>query len=345
MRGAILRLFRDDEDTDLVNDTISDAIESLWRSILLVNLGQFMGGPITNLTFAAGAERMTIVNVADPVAGPTVTTAAGGPLPNRTILYNLTYVTDSGSETNAFATPVMANVALNFLSTVAPPSYPNVPTGNPQPGNPLGYNVYASFDALAPTTPDPSNLRLQNSVPIPFNVKWQEPGTGVDMSGGLPPTSNTTADNIFYIRLMEVQNPDQTWTRWESGRIDDLLMQRMSSRIANTSSAYANYAYDFINGNTVEIRPAAGTTLNPRYFYVIKPRRLKYDRSQIPFPNLAHQEFIKQYALNILYRSVQEFTAASMALNASEKVRQEILEGLNTQQTSRQKNITPYFGR
>lgn len=360
MRRQLITYLKDDEDIQLCNDAINDAIESLWQSCILIHLGQFMGGPVANLQLAAGSERVTLVSISDPVQltgaqFSTVAQAVGPPpLPLRNAIYCITYVTESGSETIpdyegqgnpvGNGTPLAEVVPAGFQSIITPPSYPNIPFPSyPPSANPIGYNVYAAV-AIG-VAPDPNGMVKQNgNLPIPFNQRWTELPSGIIIPGQSPspPIVNNTADNIFFVRVLEVQNQDQTWTRWSAGSLDGLMMDRMVKRIAAQSS-YERYAYDFVNGNTLEIRPALGQTLSPRYFFVVKPRRLLYDSAFIPFTNLPYTEFIKMFAGAQCLRSVREYTAASQADSAAERSKLDILKGLNVQATSKQKNITPYF--
>jgi len=356
MRRQVISYLKDDEDPQLVNDAIADSIESLWLSCIKIHLGQFLGGPVQNLNLAQGTERTTLYVIPDPpqMLNSLVTQIANGTgQPNllaRTFFFNVTDTTESGSETNidylgvdgntGNGSPLSFNAAAGNLCQVVPFGAPNIPTGIP-----YGWNLYASVANGAPGTPDPANMVRQNSVPIMFNRAWTEPAGGILTVGDpdlFPPTLNGTADNIFYIRVLEVQNPDQTWTRWTAGNLDGLLMDRAVKQLA-PATTYQRYAYDFVNGNTLELRPALGQTLSPRYFFVVKPRRLIYDLAVIPFQNLPYTEFVKLFSAAQCRRSVHEYTAASQDANAAETARISILEGLNLQATVKQKSITPYF--
>lgn len=327
-KAEVTRYHKETEDPDLLTDAINDAIESLWRSILLVSLGQFLGGPVTNLSIAAGSERQQIVSIADPTVAPVPGMVVDGQLPARTIDVEYTLVTESGSETNPSPLGTV-NVLINNILDVPPPAYVS---------GAIGWNCYACLHD--------GRMALQNDEPLGFSQHYQEPDdTGISDAPDLPspPTTNNTADNIFYIRMIQVQNPDSTWNTWQAGNLDDLLMTRASRQIASTST-YQGYAYDFVNGNTIEVRPALGTTLNPRYFFVVKPRRLRYDNAIIPFTNISASEFIKIYAEATLDLSNKEFTSYGIKSRKVEAIRAEILQGLNTQATTKQKTITPYFG-
>lgn len=333
MMAAVTRFHKEDEDPNFLIDAINDAIDSLWRSILLVNLSQFMGGPVTNLTIAAGAERASIVSITDPTVAPVIAPFVDGTLGAHTITGCYTYITESGSETLPSPTTTLL-IAANSVAQITPPAYNN----SFDPGI-VGWNFYADLSGGA-------RLAKQNGEPIDIYTKWTEPsdtGTVEAPDAPRPPNSNTTADNIFYIRTLEVQNPDSTWTTWHAGNLDDLLMRR-ASRDIGAATTYQGYAYDVLNGNTIEIRPAAGMTYNPRYFYVKKPRRLRFQSSLIPFTNFNASEFVKAYTEGQLCLSNHEYTASERNFARANNVRQEVLLGMNTQATTKQKTITPYFG-
>jgi hypothetical protein len=327
MKAMITRYHKEQEEGDLLTDAVNDAVESLWRSILLVSLGQFMQGPVTNLQIAAGAERAKIVSIADPTVAPITTETAGGTLASRTIDFTYTLVTESGSET--LPSPIGSiTTTLNFLAQCSPPAYVS---------GAIGWNVYACLHDGRPAK--------QNDSPLLFSTTYQEPeDTGIIDAPNLPspPNENGTADNIFYIRLMQVQNPDGTYTTWQAGNIDDLLLLRASRSIA-AASTYQSYAYDVLNGSQLEVRPAAGQTLTPRYFFVVKPRRMLYDNATLPFTNISATEFLKMYSDAKLDLSNHEYTGYNLKSSAAERIRLEIVQGLNTQATAKQRTITPYF--
>ena len=330
LKAMITRYHKEQEKDDLLTDAANDAIESLWRNVLLVALSQFMAGPITTLTMAAGSERASIISIPDPIVAPTCSDVAGGALPLRNADVVYTFVTESGSETLPSPinnTPVLINTLLN----VAPPDVAD------QPGTPIGWNVYVGDHG--------TRLVRQNDEPLGPNDTWVEPAlTGYSNSPLLPPApvSNTTGDNIFYVRVLQVQNTDGTWTTWQAGDIDGLLMSRASRSIASTST-YQGYAYDVFNGNTIEVRPALGATLNPRYFNVVKPRRLLYANAPLPFSNFSYIEYLKMYADAALDLSNHEYTGYGIKNRKAAGILQEILQGLNTQATAKQKTITPFF--
>lgn len=327
LKAMITRYHKENENEDLLTDAANDAVEALWRNVLLVALGQFMSGPVTNLTIAAGSERQTIVSIPDPtVALTTGFINNTSPIP-RVIDIAYTLVTESGSET--LLSPV---ASFNVLAGSG------IQSGQPAfAAGALGWNMYACLHD--------GRMARQNAEPIPFSQSYFEPAdTGITDAPDAPspPTTNGTADNIFYIRVMQVQNSDGTWTTWQAGEIDGLLMARATRSIASASS-YQGYAYDIFNGSTVEIRPAAGQTLNPRFFYVVKPRRMLFNNALLPFSNFSYIEYLKMYADAALDLSNHEYTGYGIKSKKAAGILQEVLQGLNTQATTKQKTITPYF--
>ena len=189
IRTEILGWLRGDwsltADQSIVNAAINDSIEKAWIGMMQVQLARFVGAdsPVT-FTLPSGAERVQLVNIVDPTVGPTLGQVAGGALAGRTINCALTYVTESGTETLPSPTTQLV-VNANNLLTAQLANQANIL-------NAIGWNLYA---AVAPDT----NLALQNQDPIPFNIVFQEPNTGVvdyAASQQTVPLKNTTADNI-----------------------------------------------------------------------------------------------------------------------------------------------------
>lgn len=331
LKAMITRYHKEQEDDDLLTDAANDAIEALWRNVLLVALGQFMGATPKTLNIAAGSERATIISISDPIAAPTLGQVAGGALNSRTIVGSYTFVTESGSETLQSGTATFIVGGANLLTSQSP-AYP---TNGDQP---IGWNFYAGIV-------DVTRMAKQNGEPLAFGQTFQEPAdTGIQIApdSPSPPTVNNTADNIFYIRVLQVENTDGTWTTWQAGEIDGLLMSRATRSIAS-SSTYQGYAYDVFNGNTIEVRPALGATLSPRYFYVVKPRRIIYNKALLPFSNFSYLEFLKMYADAALDLSNHEYAGYGIKSKKAAGILQEVLQGLNTQATVKQKTITPFM--
>lgn len=320
-----------------VNDAINDAVESLWNSLVLAVLSIFMQGPVS-VQIAGGAERAQLVSIPDPTVLPTAANVTGGTLPAITYQVAYSYVTSSGSETNI--SPVLAFARL--LNNLASISIPVTDIADA-----IGWNLYIGTDTL--------NLCKQNAVPIPIQASppatpilqqtYMEPLTGfvVSPNGPLPPTENTTADNLSYIRHLEFQIPTNGgYMAYNQGDIDSIMMRRFAGSIA-TSSPYQSYAWDLINQRQLEIRPAAGATFTPRYFFVAKPRRMAFPNSPLPFPTIPSTEFIKCHALGELFLSLHEYEAGDRWDAKSEKRRIEAVRAVSQMNYNLNDRVTPYL--
>lgn len=325
MRARIADWLDEDVSDSKVNDAINDAIESLWQSIILVQLSQFMGGP-TTASFAASSERAQVISVADPTVAPTLGQVAGGALAGGNVFVAFTLVTESGSETLISPTAQLVLLANNLLQ-VTSPAYDS---------GALGYNVYVGASA--------ARLGLQNAAPIPFGTAWTEPEDGYvevpDAPG--PPTENTTSDNIFYIRHMEVRTPDSSYKAWNQADIDSLMFRRAAAAIA-TDSPYQNYYFDFINGRTIELRPAAGGAVVPRYFFINRPRRLRFDNAQIPFNNMPHELFVRCFAISLIKLSLEEFASSTAWSQQADKAKADVIRAVDQMNKGKDMTITPYL--
>jgi hypothetical protein len=333
MKARVVRWARETIDDDLAADAVNDAIESLWLALVQVNLSSFVGGPVQNVSFAAASERATVVSITDPTATLTVGMVAGGNIASRTWICGYTYVTESGSETKPSPT-TQATIPANNLARITPP---------PFVAGAIGWNLYVGDSQL--------DMGLQNDSPIDFahqpdqvGAFYTEPDGGfqVQPDSQSPPTTNNTADDIFYVKVLEVQNPDTTWTRWQGAALEDLLMSRAEKSIA-TQSTYTPYCYDLVNGSTFEIRPAAGQTLNPRYFYTKKPRRLRFDKSLLPFSQYAGSvECIGDRALGKVQAALKEYEGAQYWEENAARREMQIMQALNLQNRQRVQTITPF---
>lgn len=327
MKARVARWSRESIDDLLAEDAVNDGVESLWLSLVTINLSSFVGGPVQNPVFAAASERASIVSLADPVAAPTINFVVEGALPIRGVVGGYTLVTESGSQTLLSPT-TSATIPANSIANMVSPAFVSGAIG--------WYPYMGSVNG---------RLALQSDAPIPFGTNWTEPDTGFidDPGRPTPPTQNLTADDIFYIKVLEVQNSNGTWTRWQGQALEGLMMERMEKTIANTST-YMPYCYDFINGHTVEIRPAAGATLTPRYFYTQKPRRLRFANSPLPFSQYAGAtEYVGDYALSKIMMGLKEFDSAQGFRASAETLKIAILESANLQNRSRATRITPYL--
>jgi hypothetical protein len=317
-----------DADLPLVNSKINNALESVWMAMMKIALARFFGSdsPVT-FTLAAGAQRVQLVSIADPTIAPTGVTVAGGALPGRTYALSYTYVTESGSETNPSPVQNLV-VAGNFLAQIPAPAEPT--------NGAFGWNLYAGV----------ANPALQNQQPLPFGVAFTEDPEGFDdypENQQLPPTSNQTADNISYITHLEIQTSDTTLHAYNQNDIDSLTMRGFAATLSSASE-YQSYAWDLINGRTIEIRPPAGTTLTPRYFYVAKPRRLRYDQAEIPYQSIAGvHEYLTNKAIADLKLTLDEYLSSQAYTAAAGAVKGEILTSLAQENWQKNTRVTPFL--
>ncbi|HDY64690.1 MAG TPA: hypothetical protein ENH84_00455 [Phycisphaerae bacterium] len=404
MKAEVTRWLRETIDPDLCKEAINDAVESLWQSLILVQLSNFMGGPVT-VNFASGDERATIVSIPDPTTAPTATDVGPGPDLGTTISdintvrtigraalgmvvdehEGRTLVITSGvsnGETRVVksntATTITIEDADRDLNTTAGDTFIVIPAGavpprtyslsytlatesgsetlespvlthGPTPGGTLvevaspafaekalGWNLYAGQTA--------GRRARQNDEPLPFGIPFQEPASGFLDEPELPspPTENSTADDVFYIRKLEILTEDGTYHAWTLADIDSQLLRRASHTLSSTSK-FQNYYYDFVNQRTLELRPAAGQALDPRYFFIQKPRRMRFDNAALPFESIPHIAFIRYHALNLLFLTNHEYQASSAWEDKAERERTRILLAVNQQNDPKHRTVTPYL--
>lgn len=323
-----------DSDVPLVNAKINNALEAVWMAMMKVALARFFGSdsPV-NFTIAQGAQRVQLVSIADPTVAPVAVGVAGGALPGRTYQLFYTLVTESGSETNLSPVTVLV-VGGNNLAQITAPAEPS--------GGAFGWNLYAGVN----------NPALQNQQPLPFGANFTEPITGFQdypASQQLPPTSNQTADNLAYITHLELVQTDTTIRAFNQYDIDSLAMRGLARTLASASE-YQTYAWDLINGRTIEIRPPAGSTFSanaiptPRYFYIAKPRRLRYDQAEIPYQFISGvHEFLTNKAIADLKLVLDEYLASQAYNQAAQGGKQEILTALAQENWAKNTRIEPYL--
>jgi hypothetical protein len=305
IRQSVLNWLRGDytasTDIPTLNEAINDALSKIWNKMIITQYERFMG-PTSPLTFVApiGAQRVTLTSIADPTVPLPLTTILGGALGTRTYQIQYTYVTESGSETNpsAIQSLTIPSLSIGAFGLPAPPSTPA-----------FGWNLYSSGASnLA------SNIVLQNQNPLPLNIGFVEPFAGFQDYGSpnydqLPPTANATGDNIAWIEHMEIQTSDTLFRAWNQMGIDASLMRGYAATLSSASE-YQRYAWDLINGNIVEFRPILGSTFNPRYWPIVKVRRLAYDQAEMPYMNInGVREFIVSRAVADLKLGVDEYIA------------------------------------
>ena len=336
-----------DTDLPLVNASINDATEDIWNAMMPVALARFFGldSPVT-FTLPSGAERVQLVSIADPTAPPVVAGVAGGALGGRTYLVAYTYVTESGSETLPSPTTSQAIGANNLGQVTAP-----APVGNA-----IGWNCYVSVSNNA------ALMGLQNQQPLPFGVPFnetpvgfvdypgaqQQPGAVQSSSQATPastivPSENTTADNISWLVHMEVRTSDTLLRSWNQYDIDSELFRRYGRQLSSASE-YQTYVWDVINGNRLEIRPAAGQQFTPRYFYIAKPRRLRYDQATIPYTNISGvHEYIVNKAISRLKLGVEEYAANQAWAGEAAQVKAGIIQALTQELWNKNMRIAPHL--
>jgi hypothetical protein len=318
-----------DED-NIVNESINDAIESIWMIMMQVQLAKFFGAdsPVT-INLAQGTERYKIVSIADPIVAPAVNQIAGGILSDA-IQFSVgyTFVTESGSQTNISPLTVTPNRTANNVFQVVSPA---------NPGTSFGYNVYAG---------PAGQLALQNQQPIPFGTNYTEPVTewqGYPTFEQVPPIVNNTADNLSWIRHMEIRHSDGTLKAWNQFDIDSPAMRSMAA-IIPTASEYQSYIWELTGNGTLEFRPTLGTSFSPRYWYVSKPRRLRYDQAQVPYVSIMGvHRYIKSKAKADLFLSNNEFLISQGWDAAADKEKESIQMSLLQESWGKDIRVVPYL--
>jgi hypothetical protein len=319
-----------------VRDAINDAVSALWMAAIKVKLSRFIGtdSPVT-LQIGSNVERIQFVAVPDPTTPPiAVGLIAGGALPARTINFGMTVVTESGTETNISplaqtTTTGPGNLFAAEAGEIQPASVPKTP-------GVVGWNLYAGLN----------NLGLQNQQPIPFGVTWQEPATGVQdypAAQQQPPITNTTYDSLAYIEHLEAQMPDGTHIAWNQSSIDSDMMRKLA-RIVPNASQYQTFVWDILNGNVMELRPQTGIAFTTRYWYVSKPRRLRYDQARIPYTQImGAYEFYRDFAIMKCKLSLEEYLAYQAWQGVVAAEQNAILESLNQENWSVDCRVVPYL--
>lgn len=318
-----------DEDT-IVNAAINDAMETIWTAMMQCHLAKFFGAdsPVS-FSLPANTERYRIVSITDPAIAPVVNQVAGGALNDAAVFsVGYTLVTESGSETNLSPLAVTAARNANNLFQVVAPA---------NPGTAFGYNVYAG---------PAGQLALQNQQPIPFGTNYTEPVTewqGYPTFEQTPPLTNTTADNLSWIEHLEIRTSDTLLRAWNQADIDSLVMRRMAATTP-TASEYQTYTWELTGNGVLEFRPMTGLAFNPRYWYVSKPRRLRYDQAQIPYVSIVGvHKFIKAQAKADLYLGVNEFMNGQGWEQKADKEKQGIQMSLMMESWNKNTRVVPYL--
>jgi hypothetical protein len=351
IRAEIINWMRGDlstvDDQPIVNAAINDAIEDIWASMMPFQLARFFGldAPVT-FTLPSGAERVQLVSIPDPTVAPTVGSFAGGTLTARTYLVSYTYVTESGTETLPSPTTSQA-IGLNSLAQITNPA---------AVANAIGWNCYVSVSNTA------GLMGLQNQNPLPFGAVFRESSAGfVDYPSAqqqpgaiqaasqatpaaqTPPNENSTADNISWILHMEVRTSDTLLRTWHQYDIDSELMTRYGRQLSSASE-YQSYVWDIINGNRLEVRPSAGQAFTPRYFYIAKPRRLRYDQARVPYTEISGvHEFVVAKAVAKLKLALDEYLGHQAWSGDAAAKKQVIIDALRTEDWGKDLRIAPHL--
>lgn len=315
----------------------NDAVESLWMELMQVSLSVFLGGP-TQVSIAAASERVQLISVSDPVAGPALANVAGGALAAPVYWdVRITFVTDSGTETLESPKATIQQLVNNVVQVASPV----FAVGAAFPRGAYGYNVYAG---LTDATLVDSNQRVrQNDVPILFGASYTQPVAGWRVNGnGIPPPQlNTTADDIAYIQQIDTQLSNGTRKSFAQADIGSTFMRGMMAGIASPNE-YQSYAFDFINGDSFEIRPRTAAAINPEYFFVRKPRRVTNTGATIPFSGMVHWAFLRYDAMAKISLGNREFFSANGWRAEADRELGKIKLSLGMQNNVKNTTVRPY---
>lgn len=325
--------FDSPSDVPILNAAINDAIEAIWMSMIRAKLNRFVGNdsPVT-FQLPANTERVNLIAITDPVAGPVLgQVAIAGIAGPRTLNAAYTYVTESGSETLPSPTVQLVVNNGNLLTAQLPNVAPVAQA--------IGWNLYTS------TNPN-AVLALQNDTPLAFAQVFQEDPQGVidypDAQQQVPVT-NRTADNVSWIRHLEIRTSDTLLRSWNQADIDSMLF-RQFARTLSSASEYQAYVWDLINGKQLEFRPMTGSAFTPRYFYIAKPRRLRYDQAEIPYTDITGvHEYVVAKAMQKMKLAGDEYLAMQGWQGLAGEAEMKVLGALTTEDWSRDVRIAPHL--
>lgn len=299
MGARVTRWARERISTDILYDAVNDAIESLWMAAQLATLSKFTKGVITQ-DMLSGQTVTTLISIADPrVPLTTASIAVAGPVA-RQLTLTYTLVTDSGTETLP-APQVVVAMPAGVVCSVTPP----LPDTQ---GEALGWNVYVRT-AIAGTLGTGAQPQLMNIQPLPFNRPWIEPIAMLPQVGAFPPHANTTGDNIFGVSRIDVTNQNGTKTTWNQADITSLLFTDAQKTVP-FASTYQPQVFDLLGNSQIQVRPALALDVALDMFLIVRPRRLKFPQSRIPFTSFPNQRYIFCRALGDVLESLYEDTAA-----------------------------------
>ena len=309
----------------IIDAAINDAIESIWQSLIRANLSNHIGGPVT-ISAVAGDQRIALSSITDPTTAPTISEVTSGALAAHTIYGAYTLATDSGSETLPSATTTQA-IAINKVAKMITPAFA---------AGALGWNCYMG------TASD--RMAKQNTNPTAFGTDYTESTSGAAVLPNAPgvPTSNTTNDDLFYIRRIETSTTNGTYLSWDAADIDSAMM-RQAAGLIGVASQYQTYVWDLLDSNSIEIRPVVALAASPRYFYIKKPRRLAFDSSLIPFTHLPVSEFLRSYALMKIFMMVREWASVKAHSDLARDARNILVQAVVQQNIPKNQKVTPFM--
>lgn len=325
------KLLRENINDDFVLEALSDSYISLWETLLLLNLGELIGGPAT-ATFSNASDHVDVATIPDPLAAPTLTQVAGvtGPV---NIEATYTFITDSGTET--LESPV---VALNVTSADGAFVF-NLPAGMQVPQFATGWNVYARKTATDATRVRQNQAALSfQSRTLPLTVTTVETP---DEEAEFPPSKNTTADDIWYIKTLSVQTPagERHWSETEVG---SALWTKFASSQQGSASLFQPYVFAF-DGSRIDVRPLTGMGFDARYFYVRRPHAFRTLATNIALNHPAAPVFMKYSAISLICLSTHEYQASSAWDAKAEKERLLIMQSGLQQNTQKSRSVIPLF--
>lgn len=364
MKTEVTNWLREPYDATLISDAVNDAIGDLWQNLLQANLNEFVGGPVSNITFASGDERQRIISITDPTATDTAawnatSGSAGGSQPARNVKVAFTYCTESGSETLACPPKSFAVSSGVLILASCPPFWDKSPDGGTTPSpaqqGAIGWCMYVAVEnpyTSGVYTPFVKQTGLGGNYIFPFTgvgggASYVEPLTGCnDFSNTgnpvLSPSENDTGDDIAYIKYFQVQLPNGTWKRWVPADLESVLMKQAESSIA-ASSPYQNYVWDMVNNRQIEVRPTiAGGPVTPRYFAVKRPRRYAYDGAKLPFASFDATPYLRYRSMELLKLSQEEVILSSAWRGQANAEVNDVKIMANSQNKNKATTITPF---
>lgn len=313
-----------------VADYLNDAIESIWMTMLLATLSRFSKGPVSQV-FNANQSSYGLVTVPDPTVALATATIAGG-TPPAAVYFAYCLVTDSGSTTKVSPLQSSGVFLPNTTLKVSSPVYTAAMVNDV-----IGWYLFAGLNA------DGSDLAQQTPL-LPFGASWVVPPIPIAAAPNAPspPSDNTTADNIFNIVRLDVQNVDMTWTNWIQSNLNSSWFTEFQKKVASTST-FMPFVYDFISDRQVEVRPAPAATMTGVFFYTTRPRRLRFMTSRLPYPQFALTGFLHDYVISKFTLGIYEYDASDRWDGKAEKERQRIKEQVGQGNFNQNTTVKPFM--